>query len=380
MRDGWIETTLGEVSESSWGNTEITKSKYVPAGFLAFSASGADGFLDWFEHDTSAVILSAIGAQCGKTWFASGKWTAIKNTIWLKSNGVSLSDKYLFYLSNTEHFWQIRGQAQPFISLGDVKKKKLILPPLAEQERIVDLISSVDSYIEALQQQVDKARKSRNAVLHELLAKGGNGWEIAALTQLCLLIKRGQSPSYTEKKSVTVLNQKCIRNGKLFFEFSRQTDSNLKPINDWAYITNKDTLVNSTGVGTLGRAAFVGELNEPATVDSHVTIVRPNQEKIYPPFLGLTLNFRESDIESLAAGSSGQTELSRDALGNLILSIPPLEEQKRIVELISVFDNQINALDSTITKSQNLRSALLSDLLSGNHEIPKMYDKIIGAT
>jgi hypothetical protein len=36
-------------------------------------------------------------------------------------------------------------------------------------------------------------------------------------------------------------------------------------------------------------------------------------------------------------------------------------------------------LDSTITKSQNLRSALLSDLLSGNHEIPTTYDKLIGA-
>ena len=53
--------------------------------------------------------------------------------------------------------------------------------------------------------------------------------------------------------------------------------------------------------------------------------------------------------------------------------------QKRIIEIISVFDNQIEALDSTIAKTKNLRSALLSDLLSGNHEIPSTYDKLIGA-
>jgi restriction endonuclease S subunit len=59
--------------------------------------------------------------------------------------------------------------------------------------------------------------------------------------------------------------------------------------------------------------------------------------------------------------------------------LPPLDERKRIVEIISVFDNQIDALDSTITKTKSLRSALLSDLLSGKHEIPYSYDKLIGA-
>ena len=379
MRDGWVETTLDRVTECSWGNTETTKSKYVESGYLAYSASGADGFLDWFEHDRTAVVLSAIGAQCGKTWFAEGQWTSIKNTIWLKSDNSNLLDKYLFYLSNRDQFWQIRGQAQPFISLGDVKKTKVLLPPLPEQKRIVDLISSVDSYIEALQQQLESAKRSRNAVLHELLTAGGDDWLRAGLSEICTMIKRGQAPSYTEQKSVTVLNQKCVRNGRIQFEFARQTDSNIKPINEWAYLRAEDTLVNSTGVGTLGRVAFVGIQDEPLTVDSHLTIVRPDKNKIQPSFLGLSLHFREADIEGLAAGSSGQTELSREALGNLIITIPPLQEQKRIVEIISAMDTVANQTQLAITEAQNLRSGLLSDLLSGTHEIPLSYDKVIGA-
>ena len=379
MRDGWVETTLDRVTECSWGNTETTKSKYVESGYLAYSASGADGFLDWFEHDRTAVVLSAIGAQCGKTWFAEGQWTSIKNTIWLKSDNSNLLDKYLFYLSNRDQFWQIRGQAQPFISLGDVKKTKVLLPPLPEQKRIVDLISSVDSYVEALQQQLVNAKRSRNAVLHELLTAGGDDWLRAELSEICTMIKRGQAPSYTEQKSVTVLNQKCVRNGRIQFEFARQTDSNIKPINEWAYLRAEDTLVNSTGVGTLGRVAFVGIQDEPLTVDSHLTIVRPDKNKIQPSFLGLSLHFREAEIEGLAAGSSGQTELSREALGNLIITIPPLREQKRIVEIISAMDNAANQTQLAITEAQNLRSGLLSDLLSGTHEIPLSYDKVIGA-
>jgi type I restriction enzyme S subunit len=193
------------------------------------------------------------------------------------------------------------------------------------------------------------------------------------------MIKRGQAPSYTDQKSVTVLNQKCIRDGKIQLEFARQTDHNVKPINEWAFLKPEDTLVNSTGVGTLGRVAFAGALDELLTVDSHLTIVRPDKNKIQPSFLGLSLHFREKDIEGLAAGSSGQTELSREALGSLIITIPPLPEQKRIVEIISSMDEVTEQTHIAIEKSRNLRSGLLSDLLSGEHEIPASYDKVMGA-
>ena len=191
-----------------------------------------------------------------------------------------------------------------------------------------------------------------------------DGWKKVAISDVCIMIKRGQAPSYTENKSVTVLNQKCIRDGRINLEFSRQTDANLKPINEWAYLNATDTLVNSTGVGTLGRVAFVRNLPEPTTVDSHVTIVRPDNKKVEPSFLGLSLNFREADIEGLAAGSSGQTELSREALGNLIITLPTLPEQKRIVDLISSIDSYVEALQQQLENVKRSRNAVLHELLT----------------
>jgi restriction endonuclease S subunit len=385
MRDGWIETTLGEVSESSWGNTEITKSKYVPTGFLAFSASGADGFLDWFEHDTSAVILSAIGAQCGKTWFASGKWTAIKNTIWLKSNGISLSDKYLFYLSNTEHFWQIRGQAQPFISLGDVKKKKLLLPPLVEQKRIVDLISSVDSYIEALQQQVDKARKSRNAVLHDLLAKGGKDWVEITLEELISHSIGGiwgEEPGNSEI-DVSIYRQTEFTDAGILVTPAEAVRSITKNQLNSRTLQFGDILIQkSAGTPSLpGRVVMVQDLNgEVASFSNFLNLLRPDTTKCLPriAFLFFWLKHKEGKAFEYQRGTNIKN-LDLPSYLQEKVNLPPLPEQKRIVELISVFDNQIEVLDSTIAKTKNLRSALLSSLLSGNHEIPTTYDKLIGA-
>jgi len=78
---GWKEVELGEVCEIDWGNTSITKKSYVLDGYPTFSASGKDGFLKDYEFEGDAVILSAIGARCGKCFLTEGKWNAIKNTI-----------------------------------------------------------------------------------------------------------------------------------------------------------------------------------------------------------------------------------------------------------------------------------------------------------
>ena len=101
-------------------------------------------------------------------------------------------------------------------------------------------------------------------------------------------------------------------------------------------------MVNSTGTGTLGRTAQYKDELENVTVDSHVTIVRPS-EQIYPAFLGYALQYRQPNIEALAEGSTGQTELSRTRLGDEI-TIPVFNytEQMRIADTLLALDARID--------------------------------------
>ena len=408
MRDGWVQSTLGDLISHSiggiWGedpgNSEVDVPVYRQTEFddSGVLTTPADAFRSISKSQLKSRTLQhgdILIQKSAGTPTLPGRVVMVpdlKNEIATFSNFLNLlrpdeakciprfAFLYFWFKHHTGRAFEFqRGTNIKNLDLPNYLEEKILLPPLSEQKRIVDLISSVDSYIEALQQQLESAKRSRNAVLHELLTAGGDDWLRAELSEICTMIKRGQAPSYTEQKSVTVLNQKCVRNGRIQFEFARQTDSNIKPINEWAYLRAEDTLVNSTGVGTLGRVAFVGIQDEPLTVDSHLTIVRPDKNKIQPSFLGLSLHFREADIEGLAAGSSGQTELNREALGNLIITIPPLQEQKRIVEIITAMDTVVNQTQLAITEAQNLRSGLLSDLVSGTHEIPLSYDKVMGA-
>jgi type I restriction enzyme S subunit len=106
-------------------------------------------------------------------------------------------------------------------------------------------------------------------------------------------------------------------------------------------IQSYDILVNSTGEGTLGRVAQIKTVSEPTTVDSHVTILRPNPKVVDPPFLGCLVRKLQPVIEQMAEGSTGQTELSRTRLGELEIDIPPLPTQKAIAHILGTLDDKI---------------------------------------
>ena len=125
---GWRVVKLGEISDLSWGDTNTTKSSYVAEGFPAYSASGPDGYLPYHDYSRDGIVVSAIGAYSGKTWFAQGKWSCIKNTIRFWSTNDNMSNDYLYQFTSRNSFWPLRGSAQPFISQTDARNTRIIFP------------------------------------------------------------------------------------------------------------------------------------------------------------------------------------------------------------------------------------------------------------
>ena len=101
-------------------------------------------------------------------------------------------------------------------------------------------------------------------------------------------------------------------------------------------LINGDILINSTGLGTLGRAAIYSDCKNPygiAVADSHVTVARLNEVYIFPEYFyaywaNPSVQFI---IESQATGSTKQKELGLKLIQNYPIPLPPLAEQKRIV-------------------------------------------------
>lgn len=184
------------------------------------------------------------------------------------------------------------------------------------------------------------------------------GWEEKKLGQVCELLNRGISPKYLEKNGLCVLNQKCIRNHQVSFEDSRRHDSAVKSVNSERYIQLGDVLVNSTGTGTLGRVAQVREKpNEDTTVDSHVTIVRPQKGLFFNDFFGYMLIHIEEEIKLSGEGCGGQTELARSVLAEKFNVKYPksIQDQKRIVAILDEVFSAIATAKANAEK--NLKNA-----------------------
>jgi type I restriction enzyme S subunit len=177
-----------------------------------------------------------------------------------------------------------------------------------------------------------------------------------ALDEITLMIKKGVTPKYTEISSdttVKVINQKCIRDFQVNYELCRNHDLTKRKIAEEKYLTQFDVLINSTGTGTLGRVAQFLR-HGSITVDSHVCIVRPNPELIDPLYFGYLIKSKQSIIEGLYTGSTGQTELDKNALSILELEIiEDRETQKRIGEIFQYWDDKLTnntAMNATLEK------------------------------
>jgi type I restriction enzyme S subunit len=196
------------------------------------------------------------------------------------------------------------------------------------------------------------------------------GWGIAELSDITTELRRGISPKYVEEGGVSVINQKCIRNHEINYLLCRRNNPSLRKV-DGRELLIGDVLINSTGVGTLGRMAQVNHLPEMTVVDSHVTVVRPDQSK-YPAYIfGRMMLTMENHIESLGEGSTGQTELSRKIVAEQKVLIPSLEALQMANRELKSFTDRVVLNSKEIGSLTKLRDTLLPKLISGELRLPE---------
>jgi type I restriction enzyme, S subunit len=197
-----------------------------------------------------------------------------------------------------------------------------------------------------------------------------DGWEWAPLKRLSSFIGRGRGPTYVASGGVSVVNQKCIRWHRLeaqhFKRTSREAFDRLAPE---LHIKAGDLLWNSTGTGTIGRAVIYDGSIPELTIDSHVTLVRPTS--IEPSYLGYfieTLRVQHLVTDG-HVGSTNQQELPRSFVENLLVPLPPLAEQRRVVARIDALFAEIVEGEAALAAARKgldtFRRALLKAAVTG---------------
>jgi type I restriction enzyme S subunit len=394
MRDGWVETTLDGIADVIMGQSPDGKSYNQEGKGLPFMQGSAE----FGEHnpvpqkwcsDPKKIaepgdLLLSVRAPVGDTNFADQRIAVGRGLSIIRANKESLTEfiRLVIQLNVAELIASSGSGMFASITGKNLKEFKVNLPTLPEQKRIVDLISSVDSYIEALQQQLESAKKSRNAVLHELLTASGDDWIKSNLGSIAKW-SGGITPSMANSEFWIEGDIPWISSGDIATYESQGTKKNVtrKALSDSSLkLLPIGTVILVVRSGILIHSLPVAILRVPACINQDIKAAQVN-ENVEPEFLWIYLRFMEKEILSKCrkTGTTVQS-ISTEALLSMTINVPPLATQNSIVNMILMIDDMVNKTAQTINEAKNLRSGLLSELLSGEHDIPASYDKVLGAT
>ncbi|TAN67216.1 MAG: restriction endonuclease subunit S [Methylobacter sp.] len=420
----------GKTPEKTNSGIPLVTAKIIKGGRIEKASEfiSKDGYDAWMRRgipqagDVVMTTEAPLGevAQLGKE-----KIALAQRVVTLRGKSGLLDSTYLLYLLQTEEMQeQLKARATGTTVLGikqsELRKISVTLPPIDLQRSSASVLAAIDARIdilretnatlEAIAQALFKSwfvdfdpvrakqqgREPEGAVQGCTSAAEGRipvaaldtetaalfpdsfeeselglvpkGWRAGNIGDNAIYLSRGISPKYLEEGGVLVINQKCIRDFILDLSKARRHDPLQRKI-DGRELSIGDILVNSTGVGTLGRVAQVLSSDELMIVDSHVTVIRASENLTWN-YLGLSMMRRQVEIESLGEGSTGQTELNRSKLAALKLIIPPKEILLAFDEIALPLRQRFAGNLKQAQTLATLRDTLLPRLISGQLRLP----------
>lgn len=334
----WEIVRLQEVAEIDWGNTNLTKNIYKSDGYYdVYSATGLDGKTDFYENEGDAIILSAIGARCGKCFLAQGKWTAIKNTIVIKNNSKILL-KYLFEYINKESYWYKSGTAQPFITMGNAYEQKIPLPPLDIQKKIVSEIEAMEKQEQKAVENIEKLRTEIETNFKTIKGK------LKRLVEVCEL----KAGNFVKADNI-----------------SKEFSPNLYPCYGGNGLRGyTETFTNEGQFSLVGRqGALCGNVHLVSGkfhATEHALVAYPKDD-VNTLWLHYQLVFM--NLNQYATGTA-QPGLSVMNINPIEISVPTIEEQKKIVTAIEKIETKITELEKQIADIPKQKEKILKNNLA----------------
>lgn len=336
-------------------------------GPFVYIDRNAYNFLSKTKLNPGDIILSNIGARLGTVFRVPN----LNKPMNLGPNAILIrakkSDDYIYYWLESEFGQKIIKSittvtAQPKFNKTDLRNSLIPLPPLPEQQRIADILSSVDTAIEKTVAIIDKTKELKQGLMQELLTKGiGHNefkevrigvkkykipqkWEVNKLQNCCeVCYGKSQNDVLDEKGKYPILG----------------TGGLIGYANN--YLFNKPSVLIGRK-GTIDKPQFI---NKPFwTIDTlFYTKIYENTE---PKWLYYYLNYYDL---SLLNEATGVPSLNRKNLYNLDIPVPPLAEQQKIASILSSVDNKIQKKIEQKQKLEELKKGLMQQLLTGQKRV-----------
>jgi len=231
---------------------------------------------------------------------------------------------------------------------------KIPLPSLQEQQKIAEILSTVDESIQKTDEVIAKTERLKTGLMRELLTKGighkefkdteigkiPKEWEIKKLGEF-LHLENGKRPN-------------IVVNGK----FPIYGANGIMGYTD-AYMVDDDIVI-------IGRVGAAGEVHLAKgkiwLSDNAIYGINKNRTKIYLDFIYYVLKYTNL---SRFASKTTHPIITQTILENFKVPVPPLAEQQKIAEILTTLDEKLENLRREKTKLERIKQWFMEELLMG---------------
>lgn len=329
----------------------ISKSKRNFGNYPYYGANGIQDYIDDFLFDGTFLLIGEDGSVINKNNSPVLNWATGK--IWVNNHAHVLSEmreimllRFLYFtLSETNISDIVRG-TPPKLNQENLRNIKLPVPPLNVQNEIVRILDTFTSHAAELQAEL-QARKEQYEYYRNKLFDSKIAIEKYKLSDVCIEIGDGLhgTPLYDEKGDYYFINGNNLVKGRITFN----TQTKKINYNEFQRIGLKfsTNVVFLSINGTIGNVALYN--NEQIALGKSVAyfVVNPlllNVKFLYYYFLS---KYAKIYFELNSTGSTIKN-LGLKALRNMIIPIPSLSEQQRIVSILDKFEALVNDLTEGI--------------------------------
>ncbi len=393
-------------SFSQGGRLGLTKQEhYRSSGIPAYSAAGQDGYVDVAEfRDIDAVVLSAIGANCGRCFLAQGDWTTLANVQVIIPDAALADARFVDYRVNRDDYWPRSGSAQPFIKPSDMKACWIALPPVEQQKKIAQILDTLDTAIRETEALIDKLKAVKQGLLHDLLTRGidANGqlrppqseapqlynesplgwipreWSDGPLgAWLNGKPKNGYSPQEAgEWTGVQMLGLGCLTKEGFLATQLKPAPAGDRGL-ERALLNEGDLLISRANTRELvGLVGVYRDVGTPCTYPDLMMRLMPSGETS-SEFLQLVLQSSKvrRQIQAAASGTSeSMVKISASIVTGLKVAIPKSDEQGIILCRTKALDGQLQSELQGLEVLRAIKAGLMDDLLTGRVRVTPLLE------
>jgi type I restriction enzyme S subunit len=383
--DAGAYVSIGGTQVASEGQLEFKDLTYIPEDFFPKVEA-----TQLRRHD---ILVVKDGSNTGDVALVEEDLDEVVTNEHLFTLRLSseLNAPYASYFLQSHEGWKqlkgvITGSAQPGLTKGFVDMIRLDVPPLDEQRKIASVLYTVDQAIQKTEAIIEQAKRVKAGALQQLLTKGiehtdyrrvhlgpksfevPSSWKCPSLENIAYKITDGAhvTPDYVGN-GVPFLSTKNINPFEKSFDFSGYeryvTEEDHQKLNEKCNPEKGDVLICRRA--TIGPAQLV-RTGEPFSIFVGLGVIKPSEE-VMGGFLEQFFNW-DPVIKMLNVKSPGSTmkTLNLSTLRKQRIPLPPLAEQKTIVDILSSIDQKISNEKSSKRRLICLKKGLMQDLLTGD--------------